>query len=355
MLCCLKIKAPSTVASTRDPFQILFLVDASNDMGAAVLQNVQISINKVLEMLEDKDLLSIVSFSTEAKPLIPLQPLGGPNRTIVQNALALIRTDQPRNLSDGLQKAADQFNRYKSTQCAGRYLFIVTKNNPTAGVTDKAKVLSQAASIAAKYTCSISTFGYDRFFDEDFLIELARIGKGRAYFTEEENLKYLYEGFLAEGRRITRTAISGLILEVVLPSGSVPGRVWGGLVQNNKILVADIQAQDSMMVVFEIKGRPAKKKDISIYGDYIKKARLTSAKCRLYIDCPIGTGSTVYNPVFAPVLIDFSILDNLSETIKTIEDKNSSARRDYATRFKEVVKKLEQDNGSCQNGLNIVF
>jgi hypothetical protein len=345
ILCCLTIKAPAVTPATREPLQVICLIDASNDMNGVAMQNGKVSVKTVMDCLSDKDLLSIVTFASNATPLFPMQPLTSSNRTAAVSSLTQIKSEQTRNFSEGLQKCAEQFNRFKSSQCLGRHLLILTNGNPGAGTPDKAQVLLLAESIVKKYNCSISTFGYDRYYDEDFLIALSQIGKGRAYFTEEDNVNDMSACFSKEARRISQTSLSGLTLEVVLWAGSTLGQVCGGFLENKKIIVGNMQGGVTQQVIFEIRGRPAKKKDIAVYVDYVKTARLTPAKTRLYIDCPVGTGTPAYNPAFAPLLIDYTTHTDIIKTIKTIDMANRSVREAYAVGFKETVKKLEQENG----------
>jgi hypothetical protein len=181
------------------------------------------------------------------------------------------------------------------------------------------------------------------------LIRIAQIGRGRAKFIEEG--KDFRSNICSDIEQFVGKVVTNVTVEVILPPGCSFGTVQGGTLKNNKILVGDLKQGSLQFVIFSIKNRPTRNRNIIVAVDYIKMPYMTTAKTRCYIDLSLGEGRPVYNSEVASLLIVFDTQGKLAGTIDVISDKNRPNRLEYAYQFKQTILKIEEENNSLQSGL----
>ncbi len=344
MPCILTIETPQISSQERYPLQVILLIDASQHMIGAPIQNAKITAKQILGALSDKDMFSIITYSAYARIIIPLQPMNSNNRRSAEGAINRIKYENNRNMSEGLKKAAEQFNRYKGQRSSGHYIMLLTNGDPDKGTTDPKQLLSSVEDLSKKYDVKMSTLGYDKDFNENFLIDCATKTGGQAYFVEEENISEIPKIFTDEMRRITNISTHSVTLEIIPPSGATITNIEGGKLVDGKIFISDIQAKITKPVMFELKGRPNKSRDLEVNIEYVDPVRLTSRKSRIYIDVPLGSGGHEYDKDFGPKLIEYTVHKNVAQTVEKLKEGNKNLRRDYGEKFRLTVKKLEKDN-----------
>jgi hypothetical protein len=308
------------------------------------IQNAKMSAKTILGSLSDKDMFGIITYSAHVRIVVPLQPLNSNNRRSAEGAINRIKYENNRDLSDGLKKAAEQFNRYKGQRSSGHYIMLFTNGDPDKGTTDPDGLLSLVKDLAKEYNIKISTLGYDRYYNENLLIDCATETGGQAYFVEEEDISEVPKVFADEMRRITSISIHKVTLEIIPPSGATVTNIEGGKLKDGKITLGDLQAEKTKSVIFELKGRPSKSRDLEVNVDYVDPVRLTSRKTRIYIDVPLSSGEHEYDKNFGPWLIEYSVQKNVAEAVEKIKEGKKDFRREYGEQFKEKVKQLEKDN-----------
>jgi uncharacterized protein YegL len=344
MTCGLTIETPTMPSQERYPLQVILLIDASQHMIGSPIQNAKMSAKTILGSLSDKDMFGIITYSAHVRIVVPLQPLNSNNRRSAEGAINRIKYENNRDLSDGLKKAAEQFNRYKGQRSSGHYIMLFTNGDPDKGTTDPDGLLSLVKDLAKEYNIKISTLGYDRYYNENLLIDCATETGGQAYFVEEEDISEVPKVFADEMRRITSISIHKVTLEIIPPSGATVTNIEGGKLKDGKITLGDLQAEKTKSVIFELKGRPSKSRDLEVNVDYVDPVRLTSRKTRIYIDVPLSSGEHEYDKNFGPWLIEYSVQKNVAEAVEKIKEGKKDFRREYGEQFKEKVKQLEKDN-----------
>ncbi len=342
ILCGVTIETPSKPTGNRNPVQIIFLIDASHYMVGNLLQNAKTSAKKILNSLLDKDMFGVITYSSHARTIVPLQPLNSNNRKNAEKAINRLKYENDRDLLRGLKMVDDEFNRVKGQRSEGHYLLLFTNGNPNKGVTDPGELLSNIQGLAKKHDLQVSTFGYDRFFDEDFMITCAKKTNGRAFFIEEEEISTLPRIINEEIKRIISISAKNAIVEISLPPNCSLKNVNGGLLQDNKISIGDIQENVKKPLIFEINKRPSRSKEMIVNVEYIEPIRLTNRKTREYIDIPLNTGTPEYDKNYAPWLLEFSIQSEFTKAIEKIKKGKKTYRKNYGDQFKETVKKWKK-------------
>lgn len=340
----LTIETPAIAPSSRYPVQVVLLIDASLEMEGAAIQQAKLSAQNIINLLSDDDLFGLVTYSQYVSEVFALQPLNPNNRKNALSAVNRIKYEKGRDLSEGLKKGAEQFTKYKGQRCSGQYLVILTNGNPDMGITDREKLTDLASTLAHKNTFQITTIGYDKKFDELFLIGCSQKTGGRAYFIEEEQIAQLTKIITSELKRITATCVKSLTIECFLPSGTTIKTVSGATLQDGKIVIGDLPADMRLMVVFTLAGRPSRSKEIEFSIDYNEPVRLTNRKARLYLDMPVAAAKAEFDEQYAPQLLDYTTKQGLYEAVEQIRTGEKYVRNDFGNSFKKTILSLEQDN-----------
>jgi hypothetical protein len=340
--CGLTIETPKAISTERHPLQVVLVIDASRKMEGAAMQNAKTCAKNILDKLLDTDMFGLITYSKYARIVSPLQPLNANNRRNAASAISRIKYDVGRNLSDGLKKGAEQFSKFKGQRSAGHHMLLFTNGEATVGTTDLAQLISLATDLSKEYDIRISTFGYDRFYNEDFLIGVAKKTGGRAYFIEEEHMAEMTYPAEKEIKRIMETYANDVTLEIIIPAGSEIKKVYAGKLDGEKITIGKVQAGIKLPVNFDIVGRPSRRKDLEINVEYAEPVRLSPRKSRIYLDIPLSSGEAEFDEKFAPELVEFNTYRDVMETIESIRGKDKKVRVNYANEFKETVKKLEE-------------
>lgn len=311
-------------------------------MEGAVLKNAKLSAQSVLASLQDNDMFGLVTFSTHVRVAFPLQRLNSGTKRAASGAIQRLGSENDRDIEQGLRGGAKQFGRFSGSQTAGRYLFLLTSGMPNKGMTGTEELLELALSLAVKFGYSMSTFAYDKYFDEEFMIACARATNGRACFVQEEDVNRLPSCLDTEARRVSQATLREAVINIELPGGSNLANVAGGIPEGNaSIKVGDIGPGDSLMVVFDLKGRPARRTDFMVNLEYTEPAGLSVRKERTYLNIPLASGTGItYDEQYGPALIEFGIQSQLAASVEQI----LSDRIRYADSFKEQVEDTEREN-----------
>jgi Mg-chelatase subunit ChlD len=343
--CAVTIVAPLEKIDRRKPVLLVLAIDVSRPMQGEVLKYVKKAARGVVEMLNDGDVLGVVAFSTYARVAFPMQPLTAGVRTNAHNAINGLGDEDKRNSVEGMQRAAEQFERFKGQDAIGRHIFLITNGDANQGTTDNKAVEKKMIKLVQPYDACISTFGFKYFdrtgedFNEELLENIARRTRGRYYFIDD--VQDMASRLSEEANRICNATARKVKLRI-----STPGRasritnVEGGYTEKGVIVVGDMAPGAMRMVLFDIEGRPSRQRDCEVVATYLEGDRLGEREERIYLDIPLTGGSTRLNPNTAPRIIVYDLQASLAETSEEIL-KN---RKEYTLVFRDKIVELEQEN-----------
>jgi Mg-chelatase subunit ChlD len=344
--CGLTIQAPSVTSQRRKQVQLILAIDVSHTMQGEPLQNAKKAAQAVVDALSEGDLFGLITYSTYGRVVCPLQPLTKVNRRSVQTAIDCLGDEKDRNLLEALTKADAEFARFKGQDVLGRYVFVLTNGNPDKGVTDTAEILSGARSLAQRQGVGISTFGYkqDAYdFNEDLLMDLAFQNNGRAYFIEEHG--DMIKPFMAETQRVCQAAVRRLEIEILPPDNAKVEYVEGAVFANNRLIIGEMAAASTRLVIFDLAGRPAKQKDCVINVYNLDADEYSIHKRRNYLDIPLTTGISQFNPAIAPQILVYELQAFMAGSQKEL----IANRQDFYTVFRSHLLELERYNGQLNS------
>lgn len=172
----LKVAAPGAAAPGAAPTvrNVVLVLDRSGSMAGAPMQALREAVAAALNLLQPRDIVSVVVFGSEVEPLIEAR-----RRDQVENLDALLAAIEPAGgaaLYDALNQGAAQLRRHIGP-ATSNHLILLTDGPPTKGPREPADFTS-LAEVFAREQITLSTIGLGADFNEDLLATIARAGRG---------------------------------------------------------------------------------------------------------------------------------------------------------------------------------
>lgn len=174
---------------------IAFVLDRSGSMDGARMQAAQAAVAEALDELADRDLVSIVLFSSEVDTAIEAQRSDDARDRFAR--LGPIQAAGGAALYEGLSQGAAQVRRY-ATPGAASQIIVLTDGEATKGPRELDDFVKLADSLA-RDGIRVSTIGLGDEFNEDLLAGIARAGGGQFHYAPD--LEHVAAAFRAETSR----------------------------------------------------------------------------------------------------------------------------------------------------------
>ena len=213
--------APETTSlQKRLPLNLALVIDTSGSMrDENKLNYVKQAAIALVNRLRPEDRLAIISYSTEARVVLPSGPVRMEQeaRWLIQS----LRADGGTNLGAGLIEGYHQLREFAGSQTVNRVL-LLSDGKANQGITSSSE-LSRMVLQEADTGISLSTFGVGLDFNEDLLAALSESGRGMYYFIDRpQSMETILakefnavERLVAADIQVTVTLIPGLHVEQV--------------------------------------------------------------------------------------------------------------------------------------------
>ncbi len=195
-----RLTAPSGSKPSRQPLNIGLILDTSGSMRAPQkIDYVKEAAMTLVRYLGPRDTLSIVTYNTEARILLPAAPFAG--RATLLHVLEGLEAGGRTNVSDGVETALRQIRPYVRADRTSR-LILLTDGLANEGIIGS-EGLARLAAEARRLGAPLSTIGLGSDFDSQLLRGMAENGGGRYYYAASadelpEILAREVEGLLAQ-------------------------------------------------------------------------------------------------------------------------------------------------------------
>ncbi len=212
----------------RAPLAIVLAVDVSGSMSGDPLTHVVRSCEVLADLLNEKDELGIVTFSSNAGVMIGLTKMDTSGRAHLRSSLLTMHAGGNTNIHGGIGVAAGLLLSARTD--LRRVIVLMSDGQPNVG-------LSSASDLAAYVTglkLAVSTLGFGVHHDENVLAAIAKAGSGRyAYIPDPINSRVdlaraalAHGGIVADHLELTLKLRDGVSLTQVLPEVSM--KIGGG-------------------------------------------------------------------------------------------------------------------------------
>jgi Ca-activated chloride channel family protein len=172
----LGIKGVEVPESARKPANLVFVVDASSSMGRdGRLDMAKDALRLLLGRLGDKDTVAVIIYGSSARVL--LAPTSAAERSLIMDAIDLLRPEGSTNVQAGLRLAYDLASEHFIPHGINR-LILCSDGMANSGLTE-ADAIFETVRKRAEHGVSISTVGFGMGHYNDVLMErVADMGNG---------------------------------------------------------------------------------------------------------------------------------------------------------------------------------
>lgn len=177
---------------TKKPVDLVVVMDTSGSMAGAKISAARASLGQFVDLLDDRDRLQVILFSSKVTELTPLSELG-PKRDDVKRRISGIVEGGNTSLYDAVGLAYQQLQRDGDPRHI-RAVVVLSDGQDTSSnlgldqVTEQISALGEDPGNAIK----LFTIGYGKDVDEDVLNSLAEITGGKYYQSSPDNIQKIY-------------------------------------------------------------------------------------------------------------------------------------------------------------------
>ena len=167
----------------RPRLAVHLVVDTSGSMAGAPIAQARAAAQALVDKLEPNDEFSLVTFSSDARVVIPVGPVGE-RRALVARQIRSVREGGNTNIGRGLELAYREATRRTAPDEAIPLVLLLSDGKATAGTTDSVE-LTRLALEAFHAGVQTSTFGLGSAFDGSLMSALAQDGAGAYYYLRD--------------------------------------------------------------------------------------------------------------------------------------------------------------------------
>lgn len=207
----------------RMPLNLTFVLDRSGSMAGPKLRNLKEAVKGIIDQLGTTDIVSIVTFETETKVLVPAQPVSDKGR--LKKSLDNIKEGGSTNMAKGLTEGINQAQRYFSSERVSR-LVLFTDGEATDQEDDSRTIVDKAGVIGIP----LIGLGIGKNWNEDFILDLSDrsiqahgSGSGKAdYIQEPEDAVRIFQEVFDSMHVVARNVAT----TIRMVQGLEANRVW---------------------------------------------------------------------------------------------------------------------------------
>ncbi len=154
------------IAQARMPLNFTLLLDHSGSMAGEKLRTMKEAVKNIIDQLTAEDILSVVTFESRTRVLIPAQRVA--QRDELKRQVDKIKDAGGTNLANGLREAIKQVSQGLQEGRVSR-LILLTDGEATDREDDSRRLADEAGQQGIPIIC----LGFGRDWNEDFLFDLA--------------------------------------------------------------------------------------------------------------------------------------------------------------------------------------
>jgi Ca-activated chloride channel homolog len=324
----LRVKAADSPSGPRPSLSVILVLDASGSMQGEPIQQVIHSTRKIADMLEARDALAVVEFSTAARTVSPLRRLTPDARTATRNEAAALAAGGNTNISGGLAHAALEFPARAGDE--RQVVILLSDGQPNVGATT-AKALAEEVRRIRERGVSVSTLGYGASHNDDVMIAISEAGGGRYAFVSDTKLA---AGSFARALGAQRDVVLEQVELLLTPSEGVEIRKVFGEPRTSfgagglKVSLADLAAGDELNVVVELRVRAPEREgpwsllNATLTGRTPVTRELFAVESP--VRCPVAAGASELEPA-AVIASALALADEARTRARSLADRGDFA------------------------------
>lgn len=251
----LQLTASAEASGRRAPLNLCLVIDRSGSMEGQPLDYVKRACGHVVDMLQESDILSIVTFEDQVDVVMPARRVL--NKALIKEHINRIEPGNTTNIFDGLAAGAMQV----ASVPAGGYLnriLLLTDGEPTAGIKDYGSIVQQVSEHRNR-GISVTALGFGPDYNEELMAGVARRSGGNYYNITEPGM--IPQVFARELESLMTVSARSLHVRVSFPRDiqcrylyGIPGaRIGDRLLEFD---LPDLERGGSVTALAELEGGP---------------------------------------------------------------------------------------------------
>lgn len=181
----LSLRSTAQAATERPPLAVVVVLDVSGSMRGKLIQSARDAATALVDKLDAKDQFSLVTFSTEARVLVPLGVVGA-QRDKLKKTIEGIKEEGGTNIGEGLSLGYAEAQKKEVKTDAVKVVMLLSDGRANDGITDRRK-LSQLSLRAFENGIQTSSFGLGSDFDGPLMSQIASDGAGGYYYLPDSS------------------------------------------------------------------------------------------------------------------------------------------------------------------------
>lgn len=208
-------------ARRRTPVNVAIVLDRSGSMDGEKMEQARIAAKMAIELLEPRDIASIVTYSDTVSVLVPATRLT--EKEYIFDRIDALFANGSTALFAGVSKGADELSKFFDANMVNRVILL---SDGIANVgPDSPEALGDLGASLRKMGVSVTTVGLGLGYNEDLMVRLAEKSDGNHAFVE--NARDLSRIFEYEFGDILSVVAQDIEIEVICGDGVRPVRMLG--------------------------------------------------------------------------------------------------------------------------------
>lgn len=161
-----EIDPGESMSDVRMPLNFTLVLDHSGSMAGEKIRTMKEAVKNIIDQLDSTDIISIVTFETKTKVLVPAQP--ALEKSELKKEVDRIRDAGGTNMAKGLREGINQVREFRSGEKISKIILLTDGE-----ATDKEDDSRHEADRAGEMGVPIIGMGFGKSWNEDFIIDLA--------------------------------------------------------------------------------------------------------------------------------------------------------------------------------------
>ncbi len=247
------VAASEFEGARRPPLNVALVLDRSGSMHGAKITHVKQAARTIVDMLDPRDRLTIVSYGGTASVEIPSRPVESSNRARMKQAIETIEDAGGTNIAAGVRSGVEQLERHSTDETIDRVV-LLSDGKPTIGPSSRSAFESLSRNTRRRDDITLTTMGVGLDYNEDLMAAMADTGGGHYYFIDRPAKAVSI--FERELRGLTRTVARDASVVINLGEGvelahlhGYPHRVRDGRVH---VSLSDFEGRETKSILLEL-------------------------------------------------------------------------------------------------------